>query len=233
MWDPGRFALAFAILTVACGGEDLTLPGVGDPAALSIVSGDGQSATVGEAVPQPLVVQLSDGAGQPIAGATVTFQFSDSLPDAAVDPVAPATDSLGQAAASARLGNVPGDQAIEAQVVRPGQDLQVRFRLTAMAKPPADGGDHAGGGGGGGSGGGSAGPPPTGGGGGNDGGGSGGGGGNSGGGGGGGGSGGSGGQGGGGGGGGGGGDGGGQGGDGGGHGHDHDGGDGHGHGHGD
>jgi hypothetical protein len=163
MWDLGRVVLPFAILTVACGGDDLTLPGAGDPAALSIVSGDGQSGTVGEAGPQPLVVQLSDGAGHPIAGATVSFQFSDSLPDAAVDPVAPATDSLGQAAASARLGTVPGDQAIEAQVVRPGQDLQVRFRLIAVAKPPAGGGDHAGGGSDGGSGGGSAGAPPPGG----------------------------------------------------------------------
>jgi len=171
-----RSVLPFAVLSAACGGDDLTLPGPGDPATLSIISGDGQSGTVGEAVPQPLVVQLSDGAGHPIAGATVTFQFSDSLPDAAVDPVAPATDTLGQAAASARLGTVPGDQAIEAQVARPGQDLQVRFRLTAVAKPPAGGGDQAGGGG---DGGGSGGPPPTGGGGGgNDGGGGGGGGGN-------------------------------------------------------
>ncbi|MGH7514798.1 MAG: hypothetical protein ACREOQ_17975 [Gemmatimonadales bacterium] len=203
-----RSVLAFAVLAVACGGEDLTLPGPGDPATLSIISGNGQSGTVGEAVPQPLVVQLSDGAGHPIAGATVTFQFSDSLPDAAVDPVAPATDTLGQAAASVRLGTVPGDQAIEAQVVRPGQDLQVRFRLTAVAKPPA-------GGGAGGSGGGSAGPPPTGGG--NDnpggGGGGGGGGGNDGGGGGG-------------------SDGGDQGGGGSGHGHGHDKGEGHGKGHG-
>jgi len=173
-----RSVLPFAVLSVACGGDDLTLPGPGDPATLSIISGDGQSGTVGEAVPQPLVVQLSDGAGHPIAGATVTFQFSDSLPDAAVNPVAPATDSLGQAAASARLGAVPGDQAIEAQVARPGQDLQVRFRLTALAKPPAGGGDQAGGGGDGSGGGGSADPPPTSGGGGNDGGGGGGGGGN-------------------------------------------------------
>jgi len=218
MWDLGRVVLPLAILTVACGGDDLTLPSAGDPAALSIVSGDGQSGTVGETVPRPLVVQLSDGAGHPIAGATVSFQFSDSLPDAAVDPAAPATDSLGQAAASARLGTVPGDQAIEAQVVRPGQDLQVRFRLIAVAKPPAGGGDHAGGGSDGGSGGGSAGPPPTGG-----GGGGGAGGGSNGGGGGGGQGGGGGGA----------ADGGGQGGNGGGHGHGHDNGNGHGHGQGD
>ena len=140
MRDLRRFVLPFAVLAIACGGEDLTLPGAGDPATLAIIGGNGQSGTVGEAVSLPLVVQLSDGAGHPIAGVTVTFQFSDSLPDAAVDPVAPATDTLGQAAANARLGTVPGDQAIEAEVVRPGQDLQVRFRLTAVAKPPAGGG---------------------------------------------------------------------------------------------
>jgi hypothetical protein len=143
-------------VAVGCGGDDLTLPGSGEPATLSIVSGDEQSATVGEALSSPLVVRLADTRGQPVPGAIVTFRFSDDPPDAAVDPSAPATDSLGQASANARLGNTPGSQSIDAQVAMPGRDLQVRFRLTALPKdPPGDGQD---GGGGGGNGGGSAGP---------------------------------------------------------------------------
>jgi len=150
----------FAV-AVGCGGDDLTLPGSGEPATLSIVSGDEQSATVGEALSSPLVVRLADTRGQPVPGAIVSFSFSDDPPDAAVDPSAPATDSLGQASANARLGSTPGSQPIDAQVVMPGRDLQVRFRLTALAKDPP--GDGQGGGGGGGNGGGSAGPPAPGG----------------------------------------------------------------------
>jgi len=144
---------------VGCGGDDLTLPGSAEPATLSIVSGDEQSATVGQALSSPLVVRLADTRGQPVPGAIVTFRFSDDPPDAAVDPSAPATDSLGQASANARLGSTPGSQPIDAQVAMPGQDLQVRFRLTALAKDPPGGGQ----GGGGGNGGGSAGPPAPGG----------------------------------------------------------------------
>jgi len=142
---------------VGCGGDDLTLPGSAEPATLSIVSGDEQSATVGQALSSPLVVRLADTRGQPVPGAIVTFRFSDDPPDAAVDPSAPATDSLGQASANARLGSTPGSQPIDAQVAMPGQDLQVRFRLTALAKDPPGGGQGGGGGGG------SAGPPAPGG----------------------------------------------------------------------
>jgi hypothetical protein len=160
-----RVVLPLASLAVACGGGDLTLPGPGDPATLSIVSGDGQRATVGEPVSEPLVVQLVDGSGRPVPRATVLFRFSDDPPDAAVDPTSPTTDSLGRASANARLGSTPGDQTIDAQVARPGTDLQVHFRLTALARPTDNGGEAGGEGGGGGGGGGegSGGPSPSGG----------------------------------------------------------------------
>src|SRR5262245_8560279 len=119
-------------VAVGCDGGGLTLPGAGEPATLSIVSGDDQSATVGEPLSTALVVQLVDERGQPVPGAIVTFRFSDDPPDAAVNPSSPATNSLGQASASARLGSTPGSQPIDAQVARPGHDLQVRFRLTAL-----------------------------------------------------------------------------------------------------
>ena len=146
-----RAVLPVALLAVACGGDNLTLPGPGIPATLSIVSGDGQSGAVGEPLALPLVVQLRDGQGRPVPRAMVAFRFSDDPPGAALDPSSSATDSLGQAMANARLGTVPGDQAIDAQVAMPGTDLQVRFQLTAVAKDPPGGGG----------GGGSAGPPPS------------------------------------------------------------------------
>ena len=149
MWERSA-VLSFAMLALACGGEDLTLPGAGTqiPTTLSIVSGDTQSATVGQALPAPLVVQLTDANGLPVEGATVSFRFSNAFPDAAVDPASPATDSVGRAAASARLGTVPGDQPLQAQVVTPGQDLVVTFQLRALAEDPPGGGDGGGGSGG-------------------------------------------------------------------------------------
>src|SRR5262249_27098283 len=48
-----------------------TMPGV---PSLHIVSGDGQSATISTLLPAPLVVAVSDAAGQPLADMQVVFQ---------------------------------------------------------------------------------------------------------------------------------------------------------------
>jgi hypothetical protein len=152
--------LSFSVLVAACGGGDLTLPG-GDatPAVLSIVAGDGQSATEGSPVADPLVVQLEDGSGQPVAGGQVEFRFVGELPGSAVNPGTAPTDARGQATVHARLGQQEGAQLIEALVAVPGEDLRVHFQLTALAEhtggrdpvdepgtpPPAAGGDDGGG----------------------------------------------------------------------------------------
>ena len=138
----------------ACGGDDLTLPGPGDPAALSIVAGDGQRGPLGAALTNPLVVRLVDTEGLPVEGRPVVFRFTDDFPDATIDPASAPTDADGHAAVRARLGRRAGSQGIEALVPLPGEDLRVRFRLTALAPPdpppPPDGGYGGGGGSGGG-----------------------------------------------------------------------------------
>ncbi len=123
----------------ACGGNDLTLPGPGDPAALSIVAGDDQRGPLGEALTDPLVVRLVDIDGLPVEGRAVVFRFTDDVPEATVDPESVPTDTAGVAAVRARLGRQEGSQGIEAMVAVPGEDLRVRFRLTAL--PVDDGGD--------------------------------------------------------------------------------------------
>ena len=155
--------LSFGVLVAACGGGDLTLPGDSTPAVLSIVAGDGQTATEGSPVAEPLVVQLEDGAGRPVAGGQVEFRFVGELPGSAVNPGTVPTDASGQAAVHARLGQQEGAQVIEALVAVPGEDLRVHFQLTALAEqtgggnPPGDPGTPPppapGGGGGGGHGG--------------------------------------------------------------------------------
>ena len=156
-------ATSFLLVLVlpACGGGDLTLPGPGDPATLTIVAGDGQQAQPGELVPDPLIVALQDGVGQPIAGRVVAFRFLDDFAGAAIDPGAASTDEQGRVSVRARLGQETGAQPIEAMVATAGEDLRVRFGLTAQVPPPprggGGGGDDGGGGGGGNAGGGNGG----------------------------------------------------------------------------
>jgi len=145
--------VCLAGLAAGCGGSGLTLPGTSEPAQLAIVGGDGQQGLPGETLADPLVVSLQDIAGRPVAGAPVRFQFTDDLPSASLTPDTATTDSTGRAAARVRLGRRTGVQAVDATVAAAGEDLRVRFEVTAVAPsspPPQDPGGGAGGGGGGG-----------------------------------------------------------------------------------
>ncbi|HET7427764.1 MAG TPA: Ig-like domain-containing protein, partial [Gemmatimonadales bacterium] len=147
--------MALSLLPVAaCGGDDLTLPGPGDPAALTILAGNDQQAPLGDTLAQPLVVQLADRDGLPVGGRDVVFRFTHDIPDAAVAPGSVPTDPNGQATVRARLGSQAGLQPIEAFVAVPGEDLRVQFTLTAVSPPapdpPGDGGNGNGNGGNGG-----------------------------------------------------------------------------------
>jgi uncharacterized protein (TIGR03437 family) len=67
---------------------------------LAKVSGDGQTALPGSQAALPLVVQMTDESGNPIAGAPVSF---GSFAGAVVSPAAAVTDSNGCAQAALRL----------------------------------------------------------------------------------------------------------------------------------
>jgi hypothetical protein len=126
-----------------CGAGDLTLPGPGEPASLTIVGGNRQQGAPGEVVPEPLIVELVDGIGHPVSGRVVAFQFLDPVDGAAVDPGTGATDAAGRVSVRARLGQETGAQPLDAFVARPGEDLRVRFDLRATAPDPG-GGDGGG-----------------------------------------------------------------------------------------
>jgi Big-like domain-containing protein len=89
----------------ACGG-DLTLPDTsGQGFDLSVVAGNGQTGTVGEPLPDPLVVELRGSAGQLVAGRRVAFlpqSPGDFTPDTAT------TDAQGLARARWILGPSAG-----------------------------------------------------------------------------------------------------------------------------
>jgi hypothetical protein len=157
-------ALAAALLlSLACAGGDLTLPGPDGPgspepaaprpARLVVASGDGQQAEPGALLPEPVAVQVLDSALHPVPGTPVSFSFAAEL-GGAVDPASTLTDGNGTASAVVRLGDVPGEQVIVAAVADPAlPGLRASFSATAV--PPGGAGDgkkdhghdHGGGGG--------------------------------------------------------------------------------------
>jgi hypothetical protein len=140
-----RVGPAAVLLTlIGCSGGDLTLPGPGEsgpdqPAALKVMSGDGQQAEVGTVLDDPLTVQVLDESSQPVPHIRVQFSFLGELSGAALDPASIETDDEGRAAAIVRLGEQPGEQVIVAAVANTQlPDLRARFSATAM---PPNGGD--------------------------------------------------------------------------------------------
>ena len=49
------------------------LPSAGEPSEISVVRGDGQTGTVGQALGDSLVVLVSDPEGRPVEGVEVVF----------------------------------------------------------------------------------------------------------------------------------------------------------------
>ncbi len=126
--------VALLVAAAGCGGgSDLTLPG-GDPAAVTLIQGDEQNGRAGEALPQPLVVSVTDGTGRPIDGATVVFALSDPGPGASIAPDTTTTDADGHASATVVLGTRPGTQtgAVQALGANGAAAAQVGFTLTVL-----------------------------------------------------------------------------------------------------
>ena len=100
-----RPLVSIALLAlVACGGGDLTLPNEGQPANVSVVSGDGQTGTILEPLPDSLVVQVTDRFGNPVPGVEVTWAAEGG---GDVQPATAVTGSDGRAATQ-RILKSPG-----------------------------------------------------------------------------------------------------------------------------
>jgi mono/diheme cytochrome c family protein len=79
-------------------------------------SGGKQTAQVGSALPQPVVVQVNDKDGNPVTGALVTFH-GDGVQ---FDPAQALTDSSGQVTTNAQLGFEARDYQILAETPKSG-----------------------------------------------------------------------------------------------------------------
>lgn len=90
------------------------------------VSGDNQSGTAGTALPNPLVVQIKDSAGNPQAGTTVSFAVTTG--GGSVSPTSAVTNANGQANTVLTLGTTAVTNTVSATVSGVGT---VSFSATA------------------------------------------------------------------------------------------------------
>jgi hypothetical protein len=127
--------------TIGCG-SDLVLPSAPGGAApeglqLSIVDGNGQIGTVGEELPEPLVVSVASGES-PARGHRVAFLVSDPAAAGRLEPDTAVTDDDGYAVATWVLGTEPGHYQVVARLVasEPAPLQTAVFEASAVAGDP-------------------------------------------------------------------------------------------------
>jgi len=131
-----RLSIFLLAVAAACGPIEPAAPPPPPPPGptLSAVSGDGQVATVGDTVPQPLVVQAKGADNKPLPGLTVTFLLTSGAGELTENFVN--TDADGLASTRLVLSTIAGERTVTAGaegVAGPG----VTFTLHAAPDVPA------------------------------------------------------------------------------------------------
>jgi mono/diheme cytochrome c family protein len=126
------FVATFFAFTLACsrsGTQPAAKPPSTTPAAIVAVSGDKQVATIGTPLDQPLVVQVNDGHGAPVAGASVWFRAVNGT---AFEPDFGVTGSDGQFTTAVTIGTLAGRYQIAAFTTGAGGKT-VEIRIAELA----------------------------------------------------------------------------------------------------
>jgi hypothetical protein len=125
-----------AVMLVLLGcGADLTLPGSTVPGlAVAVVQGDGQIGTVGDTLPDPVVVEVKTDGGQALPDRRVAFVVAQGA-GASFDPDTAVTDAQGHAQTHWALGTAVGLYTAEARVVPDGESALPTAPLQATADP--------------------------------------------------------------------------------------------------
>lgn len=125
-----RAVVVVSILSAACG--DSTGPGSG-PESMAVLSGNGQTGVVGNALALPIIAQVLNASGGGVSGVSVTFQMTAG--GGTVSPTQVVTDADGAASASWTLGT----STTETQTVRATvTDGLISSSATFTATPEAD-----------------------------------------------------------------------------------------------
>ncbi len=130
------------LATIRCGGGDsLTLPPDGLPAAIVQLGGDGQTGVVGQRLTDTLIVRVTDSKSptpRPVVGQKVVFQAVAGGTGAILIPDTTVTDDDGRARSVWVLGTLVGAQRVEARVINPAlrTTLKTAFTATASADQP-------------------------------------------------------------------------------------------------
>ncbi|MBI2816877.1 MAG: hypothetical protein HYX72_08045 [Acidobacteria bacterium] len=106
----------------------------GGPVAttLSVVSGDNQIGNVGQTLPDPLVLSVTDSFGQSMSGVSVSFILSSG--GGSLSAAKAITNAQGKASTMLTLGPTPGTNTVTAST---GNLSPVIFNATATAPQPA------------------------------------------------------------------------------------------------
>jgi hypothetical protein len=123
-----QISLLAGMSLLACGSGSPSSPPVVDntPAAIAVVSGSGVSATVATSPTVSQVARVTDAAGRPVAGVSVTFSVTAG--GGWVTDATAATDAAGQAGTTWYLGPRPGEtQTLSASATG---GLQATFTAT-------------------------------------------------------------------------------------------------------
>jgi hypothetical protein len=130
--------LALIVAAAAACGSDLLLPeppGGGNNVALSKVDGDGQTGTVGQELPNPLVVEVRTSRNEPAPGRRVAFEFTTEA--GVVTPGTAVTNDAGQAIGRWELGTLPGNHTVRARMADvEGESPVAEFTAQAKAASP-------------------------------------------------------------------------------------------------
>lgn len=127
-----RLLAAHLVLGLAaCGGDSgPSEPETPEATQIAAVSGDGQSGTVGAALPGSIVVKVTDARGTGVSGVAVSFAVVSGA--GSVSPSSATTDASGQASATWTLGTAAGANTATAAVAGLSGS-PVTFTATARA----------------------------------------------------------------------------------------------------
>jgi hypothetical protein len=89
----------------------------GKATSLALKSGNAQTYSINEILPNPLVVKVTDDGGNPLSNVHITFLISDT-PSAAIghslSTTSGVTDTNGELSTTLKLGNLPGTYTVKA-----------------------------------------------------------------------------------------------------------------------